>query len=86
MKLLCPAHPVQIKEFLAYNSVLVEDFVELAELKEKNLLIVGRLYLPVLRHGGSKLFPLFSWDVKARRIVVRMVRSAALDVPQIILL
>jgi hypothetical protein len=33
VKPLCTSHPVEVKKPLAYNCVVVEDFIELAELE-----------------------------------------------------
>ena len=65
---------------LANNGVLVEDFVELAEFKEEDFVIVGLFNFPVLGHAWSECLPLILRNVKSRGVVVGVVRPPALAV------
>ena len=51
MELLGTAHPVQVEKLLTDDGIVVEDFIELAELEEQNLVKVVLLDLPELLLG-----------------------------------
>ena len=70
MQLSRVTHPVEIKDFLTCDGIVVEDFVKLSQLEKENLLIVELLYLPVLLHGRCKVLPPFWWDKKSSFIIV----------------
>ena len=64
------AHPCQIKQSIAHNSICVEHFVEFSQLKEDDFVEVFLLYLPVLGEGAREFLPFTWWHVKSRRIVL----------------
>ena len=55
MEILRFAHPVQVKTLMPYDRILVEEFVELAELEKDNFIEVTRFDLPVLSHDRGHL-------------------------------
>lgn len=74
------AHPIEVKELLTYNGVVVEDLVEFAEFEQQNLLIISSLDLPVLSHRWCEPLPAVLRDVQSRRVIVGMIRSPLLKV------
>jgi hypothetical protein len=63
MELLRTAHPIKIKEPLAYNGVVVEDLIELAQLEKEYFVKILALDLPVLFHGRCEIFPFLLGNV-----------------------
>lgn len=67
------AHPFQLKVFVAHRCILVEHFVELAELEEDDLVEVVALYPPVLLHCFSEALGSLRRNVESCWIVLGMV-------------
>ena len=57
MEFFGASHPVEVENFLTDNGVVIEDFVELAQFKEENLIKVVLFDVPILVHGGSEATP-----------------------------
>ena len=83
MKLFGPTHPIQVEDLLADNGVLEEYFVELAKLEKEDLFKVVHFELPVLCHRRRKVFPAEVWDEERCWVVVRVIGSVVMLVPDI---
>ena len=57
MKFLSASHPIQVKDPLANDSVVVKYLIELAELEEQYFFVIILLDLPILFHRGCETFP-----------------------------
>ena len=75
MQLFRVPHPVEVKQLIAQNGILVEDFVEFSQFKEKDFLIVVLLQVPVLGHTCCEVFPIGGWYVKSGWVILWMIRS-----------
>lgn len=71
------AHPLEIQMFIADECILIEHFVELAQLEEDEFVEVLALDMPVLPHGFCEPLYGLGWDHERRGIVVWVVGPAA---------
>jgi hypothetical protein len=69
---------------LTNYSVTVKDLVELAKLKEENLVVVVLFELPKLIHSRSKGRPSISRDEQSCAVIFRCPRSIFIDVSQFV--
>lgn len=83
MKFLGSTHPVQVQNFLAQDGILGKKLIELAELKEENLLVVVLLECPELLHAGSETFPVVLLDQESGRVIVGTVWSVSIFILQV---
>jgi hypothetical protein len=84
MELFAATHPVQIKESLANDCILVENLVKLAKLEEEYFFVIVNFKLPVLSHARGEFLPCLLRDVKRAGIILRVIWSVAIFVLQIL--
>lgn len=62
---------------------MVEYLIELSQFEEEDLFQVVLFNIPVLLHCWSELVPLIFRDVESGAVIVRIFRSASLDIPDV---
>lgn len=70
-------HENQIQNSLTYDGIVVEDLVELAQLKKQNLVIHLRFDVPILAHRLCEFTEFVRWNVNCRRIILLMSHGAS---------
>lgn len=76
MELLCSSHPVKVEQFLAHDSIHVENLVKFAELEQENLLKIILFDLPILDFAPGKFFPVLFRNIESCVIVAFVTGSA----------
>lgn len=80
VKLFSATHPVEVKQFLTDDGIIVENFIKLSKLEQKYLVIVRSFYLPVLRHCRSEVLPVFVGDIESSWVIVRVIETSPLKI------
>ena len=69
---------------MANDCVIVEYFVEFAQLEEEYLFEVRLLQIPKLRHATRKVFPFVWRNIESGVIVVWVIRPPLLFIHQVV--
>ena len=71
-------HPSQIEHFLANYGIVIEHFIELAQLEEHYGIVMLGFHLPILTHCRRKVLPFLRGNVQSRWVVIGIIRPSAL--------